>query len=136
MREIKFRGKRIDTGEWIKGNLLKVDEGENKKTCWIIPDSTLFYVIPKNVYCLRFGHEIIQVDPETVCERIIFTDMYDKDVYENDILFDGERNWLLLFDVVLGGWELQHSNMSKFAYHRDVCQCKKVGNIFDNKYLL
>ena len=48
MREIKFRGKRIDTNEWAYGNYIydKNDKFEHKIYC--IDDTTLLYKIIEN----------------------------------------------------------------------------------------
>jgi hypothetical protein len=50
MREILFRGKRIDNGEWVEGDLLyHVHDGE-------------VYVFPSNGYD---SQDCYKVDPET-----------------------------------------------------------------------
>lgn len=76
MRPIKFKGKRIDNGEWIEGDLLH--------DYW-------FSTIHTEPYCIRYKIDNhysypIPIDPATLCQ---FTGLYDKDgkeVWEGDMV--------------------------------------------------
>ncbi|EPR12378.1 YopX family protein [Ruminiclostridium papyrosolvens] len=70
MREIKFRGKRIDNGEWVYGYLVK-QFGVFK----IYDDSSE-----------DFGNWIHEVDPETVGQYTGLHDKNGREIYEGDIL--------------------------------------------------
>jgi uncharacterized phage protein (TIGR01671 family) len=69
MREILFRGKRIDNGEWVEGYYMKQD------------DKALIVNTSKG--SLGFG---VQVDPETVGQYVGFKDNDDMWIFEGDIL--------------------------------------------------
>ena len=120
MREIIFRGKRLNDGEWVEGNFVK--------GC-----------IDDFAYIVEFGNKdlcrnYVEVIPETVGQYTGFDDKNGKKVFEGDIL-KAEIWW------EQGGCyphtetcfiEATFPNMYKNHFEK----FEVVGNIYDNLELL
>lgn len=83
MREIKFRGKELGTGQWVYGNLVKLADGQ---VC----------IIPQNI----IGDSIPQysVDPKTVGQCTGLQDRNEVDIYEGDMIFHYDQNCIIEYD--------------------------------------
>lgn len=133
-RTIKFRGKRIDNGEWVYGSLLR---GENQ--CVIVTlrgDSV-------NV------HECHEVDPATVGQFTGLLDKNGKEIYESDIItVNGQYPRVVLWDKMCWAlmpteyyhdkmfWvmNLQHPGPDWWGLFSN--EFEVIGNIYDNPELL
>lgn len=79
MREILFRGKRVDNGEWVYGSLLPLTI-ENKPRYFIIPNGA------DARKSRRLGDLQVEVNPETIGIFLELTDKKGKFVYDGDIV--------------------------------------------------
>lgn len=91
MREIKFRGKSLQTGEWVYGYyavfFLRADCGPIENSQWVEYHS-IFTNEPGVSYSKGGGHWCT-VDPDTVGQ---FTELYDtacREIYDGDIIGHG-----------------------------------------------
>lgn len=69
MREIKYRGKRLDNGEWIEGDLLRMLDH--------------WFIFPNPA---PEGIDKYAVDPATVGEFTGLKDKNGKEIYEGDVI--------------------------------------------------
>lgn len=104
MRDILFKAKRLDNGEWVDGFYCCIGPAGQEK----------HYIIPE--YASAFYG--VEVDPSTVCQYTGLTDGNGKRVFEGDVLkFRDEPNdyeWIgrVEFGNPNGsytwGWQLVH----------------------------
>lgn len=70
MRQIKFRGQRLDNGEWVYGSLIKniIDE-----------DLTATFIVP-SLPCVYEGRDMFTAKMFRTCNSTVsqFTGLYDK----------------------------------------------------------
>lgn len=129
-REILFRGKQIDNGEWMEGSVLRSGNG----CVDIVP---LNNSICEDKYGGLCAMKWREVDPETVCQYTGLTDKNGNKIFEGDILsHDSVGNVEVQFEksefLAIGISHNMFSTLLSLIYK----DCKVIGNIFDNPELL
>lgn len=142
MREILFRGKRVDNGEWIKGFYIEANHHWHNKGVhkeWIVKN-----VIQNGGWC-NVGSKYAVI-PETVGQYTGLTDKNGTKIFEGDIVTTDIARPYLIVEFRDGCFMFNCNDGDKDYYdimlpildeqqtvykHGEV-----IGNIHDNKELL
>lgn len=136
MREILFKAKRIDNGEWIEGSLIDLDIDGGY--CYIVPSYKKASTLP--VSSLITGRMKL-VDPETICQYTGLTDKNGKKIWENDIIqYDAVAAVVKFGEYGNGNLGFYIDFPEETNYRKDFSYWAKkvvvIGNVFDNSELL
>lgn len=140
MREILFKAKQIDNGEWIEGSLIDLDIDSGY--CYIVQPYKKASILP---IIFLITDRMKLVDPETLCQFTGLCDKNGKKIWENDIC-DRKEKYPEVVKMTNGDWTLDYSYAIGRDYGNSYCnlgfyvnerKCVEViGNIFDNPELL
>lgn len=122
MREIKFRGKDIENDNpWRYGSLITYPSG-----CTSI------------IGFDKLGNELNHdVDPDTVGQFTGLKDKSGKEIYEGDILNNGQRNYAVYWNSELGAWWLKNKDLI-YTTPLGFLSIEQfvIGSVYDNLELL
>lgn len=134
MREILFKAKRIDNGEWVEGCLVIDHSRSNLFEYRMQPvESGVLYAPP--------------INPETICQYTGLTNKNGNRIWENDIVnTDSNVRAQIKFGLYSNSFSTWKRNqgfymdfMNKEYYRSDLGYWAKktvvIGNIFDNPEL-
>ena len=132
MREILFKGKRADNGEWVEGHYLRKYDLLEKEVHFI------FSTDKHNTWIC------VEIVPETICQFTGLCDKNRKKIWENDILkahLDDDYPEDITFEKVEWnnfGWTLHEPGCIDWGCidTSDSEIYEVAGNIFDNPELL
>lgn len=126
MREILFRGKRIDNGEWVYGYYCASIGCKNG--------------IEQVGYFIHTSDNNFAVDPDTVGQYTGLTDKYSKKIFEGDVVTPSYGG------IKIVRWENDSCGFEPFSDSCENCGCcgggltpklvLVIGNIHDNPELL
>lgn len=141
MREIIFKAKRIDNGEWVQGYLLKKYYQESPHDRFAIQ-----YKTKGDEYEWTPKYMAVEIDESTLCQYTGLTDKNGNKIWENDVVERVDRrNGLYVFreqpkmncKVV---WTDRHGydTIPSCGYFdiKNALECEVIGNVFDNPELI
>ena len=134
MRDILFKGKRKDNGEWVEGIPIK-----NKLGTFICYEENPHYC---SQYYYMEIQDIAEVDPDTVCQYTGLTDKNSTKIFESDIV----ASWEFCPDVEGYGvieWQDDEAMFvvdADYGYHDFNslygAELEVIGNMFDTPELI
>lgn len=135
-QETMFRGKRVDNGEWVYGDLIK--HYENQRI--FIAYDQLFYTYADCGINKLVTERFYEVKAETIGQFIGLTDKHEVEIYEGDILATEKRDvmFIIIWDRFSCGFKFK-DNFDGCLLNIDLKALRKIeviGNIHDNPDLL
>lgn len=134
MREIIFRGRRVDNGEWAYGYLVEATNViTDKKATFIFGQDTTYFT--HGEFACSF-----EVKPETVGQFTGLTDKNGKKVFEGDVVEYAGSCGEIVFAECRGSFLSREKDMycewlsTLPRYGTGIMEI--IGNIYDNKDLL
>ena len=131
MREILFKAKRLDNGEWVEGYYQKrfdLDGSEQHLIFW-----SKSYTV----------WEYAEIDPDTICQYTGLVDKNGQKIWENDIcemVYDGVVNtYVIVWDKDELDFKETNGKENYGRNYEYLGCCEEIiviGNIFDNPDLL
>ena len=132
-REILFRGKRLDNGEWLEGSLVSYVGGAKS-----ILQSKYAVAVIQNILCAT---QCIDVDPDTVGQYTGLRDNHGERIFEGDIVegcdFTPEDGGYGVVGYDDGAFEITGNNIEG-TFHENYwgIDLEVIGNIHDNPELM
>ncbi len=134
-REILFRGKQKDNGEWVYGYYVCLNGSQHR-----------IYTGYAETDCGEYFAEYLEVIPDTVGQYTGLTDKNEKKIFEGDILEftndEGDKSlYKVLWSIIFAGWVIKRIGMNCDAETMDCWSgwreyYEVVGNIHDNPELI
>lgn len=137
MREILFRGKRADNGEWVEGfPFVRRNTNGEVIDCFIIQEAYEQVTNGQRYVRSNLKSECFCVIPKTIRQFTGLTDKSGTKIFEGDILRDddNEENGVVVFFE--GEYCVSFDNEFTYGFADIACSCYVNGNIHDNPEFL
>lgn len=122
IENIKFKAKRLDNGEWVKGDLV-----HSTSYVGISYPSDEFSDVPI----------VHRVDPETVCQFTGLTDCKGKELFEHDLIHIVGSNYAaeVIWSEGRYAFIVVCENKHSYGLYSVIKACKieRIGNKFDKE---
>ena len=123
-RNIKFKAKRIDNGEWIVGSLIRSTAGVKERA----------YIVDN--FSSMSDYSVVGVDPSTVCQFTGLKDRLGMYIFEHDLIHIVGFNYAaeLIWSEGCYAFMVVCDNKHSYCLHSVIKSCKieRIGNKFDN----
>ena len=130
-REILFRAKKVDGGEWVEGYVVQ------RYGAWFIYDINNSDTCRQNNYL---------IDEDTICQYTGLTDKIGNKIFEGDIVRCGESCGEVKFGLHGNNWQINKYNQGFFiAFPKESLVSNELGywinkvvvdNVYDNLEML
>lgn len=135
-REILFRGKRLDGGEWVEGNYYE----SSISGCFILQNVQKKTVNARTgVFSMRDVPIPYEVDPATVGQYVGMPDKNGTKIFDGDLLkytgYEDDTPYRVFWKHT--GWYIQYENRQPESLGISLPEdWEIIGNIYDNPELL
>nr|DAH70901.1 MAG TPA: YopX protein [Caudoviricetes sp.]DAP01870.1 MAG TPA: YopX protein [Caudoviricetes sp.] len=127
MREIIFKAKRLDNGEWVEGSLISFADGGRA----ILPSKSA--ALYKKGASLFSTVNCLEVDPSTVCQYTGLTDKNGKKIFEGDNVYDPHENSIYTVEWNENNAIFQMAHDWRRRSVETAYYCEIIGNIHDGE---
>ena len=146
MREILFRGKRMDSGQWVEAaSILSANDGLVKEIYLSAKSGAVLHVDADGnpVAVSAAPHALFyRVDPDTLGRYTGLTDKNGRKIFEDDVCRfygdEGYADYAVFWDGNNSGWVVRQIDLDALdvldSYFAECCEV--IGNIHDNPELL
>ena len=127
MREILFRGKRVDNGKWVEGYY-----------CVFNDTSHRIYTGYAEKDCGEYYPDCYEVIPETVGQYTELPDKNGRPIFEGDIVRDAETFYVgkIYFDADTARFVIEFASFITDFDNYNNGSIEVIGNIYDNPELI
>ena len=134
IREVIFRGKRKDNGEWIENHtVVELRDGQKYIPNNSAPSGLKINENGNIVSFVALFHEVL---PSTVGQYTGFTDKNGRKIFEGDIVIYGDTIHEVVFEkrntTAYFGLVYSEIETMPFGHYQDLNHIEVIGNIHDN----